>query len=147
MVSRMGWALLLAAVPAVAAPPTDACGQLTAAQVSSAVGQTVGAGKNMGAGFTKTCNWVSEGMIVTLLVEQNTTMFDAGKSNNNPGVVRAPASGVGDDAYYMGTGGGVALWVKKDGGYFKMSVYTRKLSPDLVKAAEMTLAQQVAAKF
>jgi len=101
----------------------------------------------MGGGFTKTCTWVSEGMVVTLLVQQDTKMFDGGKGAMAASQ-RSPASGVGEDAYYLGMGtSGTALWVKKDGGSFKMSVYTKKLSLGRVKQAEMTLAQQVAAKF
>jgi hypothetical protein len=115
--------------------------------VSAAVGQTVGSGKYMGPGMTKTCTWDSEGMIVTLLVQQDTKMFDATKSSGNPGIVRTAASGVGDDAFYLGVGTGAALWVKKGAGAFKMTVYTKKLSLDQTKSAEMKLAQQVAGQF
>jgi len=151
MDTRMRWAalfsgvVLAATVPAVAAPPTDACALLTAAQVSSAVGTTVGEGKNMGGGFTKTCTWVSEGMMVTLMVQQDTKLFDGGKGALAASQ-RSLASGVGEDAYYLGAGTS-ALWVKKDAGSFKMSVYTQKLSQDQVKQAEMVLAKQVASKF
>jgi hypothetical protein len=79
---------------AMAAPRSDACALLTPTQVSAAVGQTVGSGKYMGPGFTRTCTWDSEGMIVTLLVQQDTKMFDATKSSGNPGIVRTAASGV-----------------------------------------------------
>jgi hypothetical protein len=37
--------------------------------------------------------------------------------------------------------------VKKGTGAFKMTVYTKKLSLDQTKSAEMTLAQQVVGKF
>lgn len=152
MTSRMRRAALFGVVAgtsgvAVAAPPTDACAQLTAAQVSQAVNQTVNAGKYMGPGMTKTCTWDSEGMIVTLLVQQDTRIFDGGKGAM-AAAERSAASGVGDDAYYLGMGtSGTALWVKKDGGAFKLSVYTKKMTLDQVKAAEMGLAKQVAAKF
>jgi hypothetical protein len=152
MAGTIGCAALFGAVvamgtAAMAAPPTDACALLTPTQVSAAVGQTVGSGKYMGPGFTRTCTWDSEGMIVTLLVQQDTKMFDATKSSGNPGIVRTAASGVGDDAFYLGVGTGAALWVKKGAGAFKMTVYTKKLSLDQTKSAEMTLAQQVAGKF
>ena len=152
MAGMMRWAALFGAVvgmssAAMAAAPTDACAQLTAAQVGQAVGQAVGEGKSMGPGMTKTCTWVSEGMIVTLMVQQDTKMFDATKSSNNPGIVRTPASGVGEDAFYIAVGTNDSLWVKKNGGSFKMSVYTKKISLGQTKAAEMKLAQQVAGKF
>lgn len=131
---------------AMAAPPTDACVLLTPAQVGAAVGQAVGAGKYMGPGMTKTCTWDSEGMIVTLLVQQDTRIFDGGKGAM-AAAQRTAASGVGEDAYYMQMGTAGSLWVKKNGGSFKVSVYTKKLSPDQSKAAEMTLAKQVAGKF
>ncbi len=147
MTAVLGGFVLTAAVPVIAAPPTDACAVLSSAQVSAAVGQTVGNGTGMGPGMMHTCTWTAQGMIVTLLVQQDTKMFDGGKGALAASQ-RSPASGVGEDAYYLGMGtSGTALWVKKDGGSFKMSVYTKKLSLDQVKQAEMTLAKQVAAKF
>jgi hypothetical protein len=52
-----------------------------------------------------------------------------------------------EDAYYLGMGTAGSPWVKKNGGAFKVSVYTKKLSSDQVKAAEMKLARQVVGKF
>ena len=44
-------------IPAFAAPPTDACSLMTAAEVGSALGSTVAKGTYVMPGFTKTCTW------------------------------------------------------------------------------------------
>lgn len=144
--AALGGVFLMAANVAMAAPPTDACAVLSSAQVSAALGQTVGNGTGMGPGMTHTCSWTVSGTIVTLLVQQDTKIFDGGKGAMAASQ-RTAASGVGEDAYYLGTPGQESLWVKKNGGSFKVSVYSQKLSPDQAKAVEMKLAQQVVGKF
>ena len=142
----MASALIVAAPPALAAAtPTDACAVLTSAQVTSAVGTSVGAGTYVTPTFTQTCTWTASGMIVTLNI-QSMTMFNAGKGAI-ASAENTPASGVGDEAYYFGAGSTVSLIVSKNGAAFKVSVYSSKLSLDQRKAAEMTLAQQAASKF
>ena len=140
----------VASVAAHAAAPTDACQVLSAAQVSAAVGATVEEGTHVTPTFTKTCTWIvrNGGIIVTLNI-QELAMYNAGKGPMaSASADITPASGVGDEAYYMGVGPTVVLEVKKGGAAFKVSVYgSSKLSPDQRMSAEKALAQQAASKF
>lgn len=137
---------LLATVPimpqaAIAAAPGDACALLTAGQISSVVGVSVGAGAYVTPTFKKTCTWTGHDMIVTLFLE-SLPFYQAGK--------RAPlassASGVGDEAYYAGVGSTMSLVVKKGSAAFKVSVYA-KIPADRKQAMEMTLARDVVSKL
>ena len=143
-VRNLALALVLptaAALPTFAASPTDACSFFTAADVSSAIGSPVAKGTST-PGFTQTCTWdIQSGGAVTLHF-QTIAFFNAGKGAL-AGSERTSASGIGDEAYYL-VGG---LSVRKGGTAFKVSVYSRDLSPDQLKAVEKNLAQQVLSKL
>lgn len=152
MHARIGvWALLAVsfsstAATALAAPPTEACTVLTTAQVSSAMGTSVGDGTYIMPTFKKTCTWsISTGGSVTLQL-QSLDFFNAGKGSL-AAAERTPTSGVGDEAYYLGVGSTTGLVVRKGSGAFKVSVYSSNLSLDQRKAIEKALAQQALAKF
>ena len=131
------------AIPAFSAPPTDACSLLTAAQVSSALGSTVGQGTYVMPNFKETCTWtIPTGGAVTLQL-QTLQFFNAGKSAL-ASAERTSASGVGDEAYYLVLG---ALSVRKGTGAFKVAVYSSALTMDKRKVIEKALAQQVLSKF
>ena len=145
------YTLLLIGLPstvttAFAAPPTEACTVLTAAQVSSELGSSVGEGTYIMPTFKKTCTWnIPTGGAVTLQL-QSLQFFNAGKGSL-ASAERTSVSGVGDEAYYLGAGPTTGLVVKKGEGAFKISVYSSSLSLDQRKAIEKALAQQVLAKF
>lgn len=135
-----------AATTAFAAPPTEACTVLTAAQVSAAVGATVSEGSYIMPTFKATCTWrIADGGSVTLQL-QTLAFFNAGKGSLAAAEV-ARVSGVGDEAYYIGVGPTTGLDVRKGSGAFKVSVYSRDLSLDQRKAMERKLALEALAKF
>jgi hypothetical protein len=140
-----GFFILAAAVPAALAQSADdACSLLTQAQVSAAVGAQVGAGQYVMPTFKTTCTWSVPGKIVTLMITTPAT-FAAGKTS--PAYKVVSASGVGDDAYYVVTGGTmVSLITKKGNTAFKTSVYI-DLPVDTLESMEKTLAQQVASEL
>ena len=136
----------ITAAPAMAAPATDACALLTPEQVSEVVGAKVGTGTNPAPGFTKTCTWVTKGIIVTLMLE-GVDQFQSGKTPHLPGVDVTAASGVGDDAYYATLDTNVSLFVKKGSSAFKATVYSSTFPVDKKKGMEKTLAQQALSKL
>ena len=137
--------LAAGAIPAFAAP-TDACSLMTAAEVGSALGSTVAKGTYVMPGFTKTCTWtIPTGGAVTLQL-QTVDFFNAGKGAL-ASTERTSASGVGDEAYYLGVGTTTGLEVRKGSAAFKVAVYSSKLTLDQRKAIEITIAQQVLSKF
>ncbi len=124
-----------------AAPPEDACALLTADQVSRAVRASVGNGTYVTPTFKKTCTWTAPGKIVTLSF-QSLEAYDAGKHTR----LATSASGIGEDAYFLGVGNTVGLLVKKGNVAFKVAVYA-KIPPEENRAMEKALAEQVLSKL
>ena len=153
---RTGWivAAFLLVMPAVAfAASGEACTLLTDAQVTAALGVTVGPGTSIG--LPTSCQWSGKGKIATLTANNTIAgktaleRFDTGKNSNLPGIKVEPVSGVGDDAYYVFYSGtnraGLGLVVKKGKNAFEVRVYGFDL--EQAKPVAKTLAQTVAGKF
>jgi hypothetical protein len=136
----------VAAAPAMATPAGDACALLTPEQVGEAVSAKMSAGTYPSPGFTKTCTWVTTGIIVTLMLE-GVDAFQSGKARAFPGVEVTLVSGVGDDAYYVTAGKIVSLFVKKSSSAFKATIYSSSMPMDKRKAIEKELAQKVVSKI
>jgi hypothetical protein len=135
-----------ARVPSANAAPADACALLTQAQVSAAVSVSVGDGQYQGT-YKKTCTWyatsnAAEGAKYVTLMLQGLDAFQAGKLAPVKTIVVTPASGIGDDAYYLGVGLNVGLIVKKGNAAFKVAVYGQ-LPFEKKQAIEKTLALQI----
>jgi len=111
--------------PVNANVPGDACALLTAPQVSSALGATVGPGKPILPNHTTTCTWLEQG--VPEGTERNVSVslmsvksYDVGKTPMT-GITKTPVSGLGDDAYFVEAHGLAAgLSVKKGDAYFQV---------------------------
>ena len=124
--------------------PRDPCAQLTAAQVSVALGETVAAGQQAG---TKTCSWTAnkpKHQIVSVMYSPPGD-WNTRKTRVMPGVTKASVSGVGDEAFAETAANFTTLYVKKGSTNFMVRVYgvpdpTRQL------AIEKPIAQKVAAK-
>ena len=92
--------MVVLASTAIAAPPTDACGLLTPAQASAALGGTVGAGKSV---ESTACQWAQQGRPGDVLLKLDVNLVTperyARLKSVTVGTV-TPAAGLGDDAYY-----------------------------------------------
>ena len=151
---------------AAAASSDDACELLTTAQVSAALGVSMGAGSHVTPTFLKTCTWAPAGgptndlKCVTLnlqtaegydagekMLQQVTAVMKARRDEDAPAPVITPISGVGDDAYYLDTANILSLIVKKGNGAFKIVIYGGGLPMAKRQSAEKTLAQQVLSKL
>src|ERR1700722_14703474 len=154
-VATIALCIAAAAVGAVAqaAAPDDACALLTPAQVTGAAGLAFGPGTYVTPTFKTTCTWNATGdvkqqdaKIITLMLE-GAEAFQAGKqkvqSKMLPG---SSASGIGDDAYFVGMGKLASLFVRKGNVAFKVTVYGQ-LPLEKMQAMESALAQQVVAKL
>jgi len=132
-----------------AAAPDDACALLTTAQVSAAVGVAVGDGTYVTPTFKKTCTWMpsdsASGIRAITLNLQSPERFEGGKGGVNV-IALTPASGIGDDAYYLGAGSTEGLFFRKGEHAFKIAVYTTQ-PLDKKRAMETALAKQVLAKL
>ena len=124
--------------------PADPCAQVTSAQVSTALGETVAAGAKAG---TKTCSWTAnkpKHEIVSLMYSPPGD-WNTRKTRQMPGVTKASVSGVGDEAFSESAFAYTTLYVKKGSTIFMVRVYG---VPDLGRqlAIEKPIAQIVAAK-
>lgn len=136
---------------AYAAPPSDACSLLTAAQASATLGVAVSDGKSS---VPHECEWSQPGAGVggkgvlaeilgpmgsmTAVDRFNTVKMPVGR------IVKTPVTGLGDDAVYVETAG-AALYVKKGDFVFQIRVHGFPLEE--IKAKEKTLALDVLAKL
>lgn len=138
----LAFPLLAISARAAAQVPSNPCTQVTPAQVSTALGETVSAGTH---GPPMTCTWeanVPKHEIVTLMFSPPGD-WDTRKTSQHPGITEAAVSGVGDDAITLTLGNLVTLFVKKGGVTFMVRVYG---VPDATRqlAIEKPIAQVVA---
>ena len=138
--------VLVASEPlaAGAQAPSNPCAQVTAAEVSAALGETVAAGQQAG---TKTCSWSANKpthQVVSLMYSPPGD-WNTRKTRQMPGVTKASVSGVGDEAFAETVGNLTTLYVKKRSTTFMVRVYG---VPDLGRqlAIEKPIAKTVAAK-
>ena len=133
-------AATLMGAPALAAPPSSGpCSLLSSAQISSAVGVTVGDAMPIA---TTGCSWVAPNYIITV------SLWGAGNWERMktplPGATRTPAA-LGDDAFYSvlesKPGAGFAtLTVKKGNTAYVFKVYSKLRSVAEQMTIEKTLA-------
>ena len=124
--------------------PSDPCAQVTEAEVSAALGETVAAGQQAG---TKTCSWSANKpthQVVSLMYSPPGD-WNTRKTRQMPGVTKATVSGVGDEAFAETAANFTTLYVKKGSTIFMVRVYG---APDVGRqlAIEKSIAQTVAGK-
>lgn len=127
----------------------DACALFTTSQVSAALGVSVNEGQHVVPSSSIVCGWSPAGgpqiggkKLTTSVMSEHA--FEVGKTPVQ-GIPKAPLGGVGDDAYYITTGGlGTALSVKKGSVYVQIRV--GGFPPDKAKEVEKALALQLVSK-
>jgi hypothetical protein len=128
-----------------AAQSAAPCSLLTSAQVTAAVGVSVGAAQPIA---NTGCSWSAPHMIVTV------SLWDGSKWEQMKapvlGMNRTPVSGLGDDAFYTTMGSAsskqfATLSVKKGGTAYLIKVYGSTVADQM--SMEKTLAGDVLAKL
>ena len=123
------------------AQSSKACALFSAANVSSAVGMSVGEGGAIGS---TGCRWSGGGVTATL------TVSDAGgwqmMKTPLPGVAKSAAHGIGDDAFYTTVATLTTLSVKKGNTVFVVRLYGVAGKSRQI-AVEKTLAGDVLGKL
>jgi len=137
--------------PRSASPVTDACDVLTPVEVSSVIGVPIAAGKHIPASSTVMCAWSENGASdesATKVVLNYATLpyFDKEKAATG-NVLVTPASGVGDDAFFVTSDFGSSLFVRKGNTAIGFSVRDRSLPADKVMAQERALGVKAAARL
>jgi hypothetical protein len=139
-------AALLGPAAFAAQPVSGPCTLLTTAQVSSALGVSVGAGAPIA---TTGCAWTAPKFMTTL------SLLDAGRWEQmkapTPGMTKTPVAGLGDDAFYtvlgerIGSDGMATLTVRKGGTAYVFKVYTKRRTVLEQVSIEKSLAADVLA--
>ncbi len=148
------YALVGLLAPLAAHADTDACTLATPAQVGAAVHVAVGAGTHVTPTFVKTCTWTptaSSSVRAVTVNLQTPAFYDGGKQMATRTAAALPTAkvesvGIGDDGYYNVAGEMVTLLFKKGATAVKVAVYA-KAPVDELKAMELALAREVAAKL
>lgn len=125
--------------------PSNPCAQVTPAQVSTALGETVAAGQQAG---TKTCSWSADRpthQVVSLMYSPPGD-WATRKTRLMPGVTIATVSGVGDEAIALTAAHFTTLFVKKGSTVFMVRVYGVP-DPGRQLAIEKPVGQAVAARI
>jgi hypothetical protein len=135
-----------------AASITDACTLLTPPEISTAIGVPIDPGKHVVPTSAIMCSWPQTGATgeTATRVMANFTSLDSftkEKTPTNPRVTITPASGIGDEAFYVTTDFGISLYTKKGNTAFVVGVHDMALPPNEVKAKEKTLALNAAARL
>ena len=129
-------------------PSDDACLLLTQAQVTAALGVSVGAGSHMPPKYVRMCYWAQPNSAPP--AKSATLMLKTANDFENAKKLMAPitpVSGLGDDAYYAPMGNRmVVLFAKKGNAAFNVTV-GGNFPIDQQKAIEKTLASQIASKL
>jgi hypothetical protein len=128
----------------------DACSLFTTSQVSTALGVSVNEDQHGALSSSIVCGWSPAGgpqiggkKLTTSLMSEHA--FEVGKTPVQ-GIPKAPLGGVGDDAYYITTGGfGTALSLKKGSVYVQIRV--GGFPPDKANEVEKALALQLVSKL
>lgn len=66
--------------------------------------------------------------------------FQKEKTPTNPRVVASPATGIGDEAYYVTSEFGISLFVRKGSTAIGFSIHDKTLPADQLKTKEKALA-------
>jgi hypothetical protein len=124
--------------------PGNPCAQVSATEISAALGETVAAGQHAG---TKTCSWSAykpTHQIVSLMYSPPGD-WNTRKTRPMPGATKTPVTGVGDEAFAETAANFTTLYVKKGATIFMVRVYgVADVGRQL--AIEKPIAQKVAAK-
>ncbi len=147
-------AISMLSLSAWAAPASDACSLLTAAQVQAALGVPVSPGK---APVPKSCQWKQEAKPGAEVVNTDLNLWDIHQFNlqkTSAALVQAtitPVTGLGDEAYYRSKttphSQSELLFVKKGDAAFSIRIWGKKIPADDLRAKEKTLAEDVLARF
>jgi Protein of unknown function (DUF3558) len=142
-----------AASSAAGAPVSDPCSLLTQAEVSAALGVSVGPG-GPAQGETHGCSWQtpSGAPSANIVIDVGTPFSHLCGAPSNPaaGITVVQISGVGDGACYItmaGLSAGTNLTFEKGGQAYAVSVSLPSGTDATVEAANKTLALDAVAKL
>jgi len=138
--------------PSVVVPVSDACSVLTPAEVSAVIAAPIDAGKHIPASSTVMCSWSESGAtgetaVKVVLNFTSLVSFQREKTATTPNIILTPASGVGDEAFYVTTEFGTSLYVRKGNTAIACGVHDKSLPTDQLMAKEKALGLEAAARL
>lgn len=138
--------------PSTVATVSDACSVLTPAEVSAVVGVPIDAGKHIPASSTVMCSWPESGATgetaaKVVLNFTSLASFQREKTATSRNITLTPASGIGDEAFYVTTEFGTSLYVRKGNTAIAFGVHDKSLLADQLMAKEKALGLKAATRL
>jgi len=136
---------------AAAAPVTDACQVLTPAEIGGVLGMSIDPGKHIPASSKAMCGWTQSGQTgeaaTKLMLHFATQPYFQKEKAASGNVTVTPASGIGDEAFYVTSEFGTSLFVSKGNTAIDFSIRDKSLPQNDVMAKEKELGLKAAARL
>jgi hypothetical protein len=123
------------------AETTDSCQVLTPAEISTTLGIPIDPGHHVLASSSIMCSWPQTGATgeaAQKVVLNFTSLPSFQREKAATAVVITPATGIGDDAFYVTSSLGTSLYIKKGNTAIAFSIH-EKLPPATLMSEEKTL--------
>jgi hypothetical protein len=132
-------------------PVADSCLVLTSAEISAALGIPVDPGKHTLATSDLMCNWPRTGAApatepALVLNFNSLAVFNREKAASG-NVKVTPATGIGDEAFYVTSQLGTSLLIRKGNTTIGFSIHDKTLPTPKAMAMENTLGMEAAARI
>ena len=136
----------------VEGPVTDSYAVLTPAEISTVIGVPIDPGKHTIASSSIMCSWFMTGVsgeagVRLVLNFTSLASFQKEKNAKSPNITLTPASGIGDEAFYVTTELGTSLYVRKGSTAIAFSIHDKTQPPDQLMAKEKALGLKAAMRI
>ena len=136
----------------IESPVTDSCAVLTPAEISAVIGVPIDPGKHNIASSTIMCSWFMTGVpgeagVRLVLNFTSLASFQKEKNATSSNITLTPASGIGDEAFYVTTEFGTSLYIRKGSTAIAFSIHDKTLPADQLMAKEKILGLKAATRI
>ncbi len=125
-----------------AAPVSDACEVLTPAEIGAVLGVSIDPGKHIPASAKVMCGWAQTGQTgeaaTKLMLHFATQPYFQKEKAASGNVTVTPASGIGDEAFYVTSEFGTSLFVRKGDTAIDFSIRDKSLPKNVSVAHDMS---------
>ncbi|MGA8875751.1 MAG: hypothetical protein WCC25_16405 [Candidatus Korobacteraceae bacterium] len=134
-----------------AAPVSDACEVLTPAEIGAVLGVSIDPGKHIPASAKVMCGWAQTGQTgeaaTKLMLHFATQPYFQKEKAASGNVTVTPASGIGDEAFYVTSEFGTSLFVRKGDTAIDFSIRDKSLPKNDLMAKERALGLKAAERL
>jgi len=133
-------------------PVTDSCAVLTPAEISAVIGVPIDPGQHTLASSDIMCSWsetAASGDAAQKVVLNFTSLvsFQKEEAASSRRIILTPASGIGDEAFYVTTEFGTSLYVRKGSTAISFGIHDKSLAANKLMAKERALGLKAATRL